>query len=124
MIEFSPELFLTYAFNLDVYHPEQIDTNEFRIIKDVVSSPVPKEQNLSILPEPRRRAIHQFGIAVRNAKFRKYILQAYKNTCAICGMQLNLVEAAHIVPVKEEGTDEITNGIAWKNTRLSLIRTR
>jgi hypothetical protein len=53
--------------------------------------------------------------------FRRIILQEYVHTCAICGTKFhldNLVEAtaAHIVPKKDNGTDDPRNG-------LSLCRT-
>ena len=51
--------------------------------------------------------------AVRDAKFRPAVLQAYSHKCALCPISLNLVDAAHIVPVKRPGsTDDVTNGLA------------
>lgn len=48
----------------------------------------------------------------RDPRFKTIVYEAYKNRCAMCGIQLELVEAAHIVPhSQEKGTDEITNGI-------------
>lgn len=48
----------------------------------------------------------------RDPNFRKKVYDAYDNKCAMCGIQLELVEAAHIVPHShEKGTDEIDNGI-------------
>jgi len=48
----------------------------------------------------------------RDPLFRGKVLDAYNYRCAICGIQLELVEAAHIVPhSKTEGTDEISNGV-------------
>ncbi len=49
----------------------------------------------------------------RNPLFRLAVLGAYAHRCAMCGMQLELVEAAHIVPhSNSQATDEISNGIA------------
>lgn len=48
----------------------------------------------------------------RQGKFRKEILRAYNNTCAVCGVkEPKILRAAHIVPVAKGGTDEISNGI-------------
>ena len=53
---------------------------------------------------------HQYP---RTRKFRTMVLSAYGNRCAMCGMQLELVEAAHLVPhAHPEGTDAIGNGLA------------
>lgn len=49
----------------------------------------------------------------RDPNFRKNIYDAYNNKCAMCGIQLELVEAAHIIPHShEKGTDDIDNGIS------------
>lgn len=48
----------------------------------------------------------------RDPRFRHAVYNAYKNKCAMCGIQLELVEAAHIVPHSDErGTDEVNNGL-------------
>lgn len=50
--------------------------------------------------------------ATRDPKFRRLVYEAYGHRCAMCGIQLELIEAAHIVPhAHPKGTDEITNGI-------------
>lgn len=49
----------------------------------------------------------------RDPNFRKRIYDAYNNKCAMCGIGLELIEAAHIVPHSHElGTDEVDNGIS------------
>jgi len=51
--------------------------------------------------------------ALRDARFRPEVLQAYSHQCALCPISLNLVDAAHIIPVKRpHSTDEVTNGLA------------
>lgn len=48
----------------------------------------------------------------RDPKFRKKVYDAYNNKCAMCGIGLELIEAAHIVPHShEKGTDNIDNGM-------------
>jgi putative restriction endonuclease len=84
---------------------------ELQVIQRAASTPL-TDDDLTILPEPRRRAIKEFNYAVRDKRFAKNVLQAYGHKCAICKVQLKLVEAAHIVPVKENGTDEVVNGVA------------
>ena len=45
-------------------------------------------------------------------RFRGNVLAAYENRCAVSGMQLNLLDAAHIIPVEHDrGTDELRNGL-------------
>ena len=48
----------------------------------------------------------------RDPNFRRKVYDAYNNKCAMCGIGLELIEAAHIVPHShEKGTDEIDNGM-------------
>ena len=48
----------------------------------------------------------------RDPNFKKIIHKIYCSRCAICGIQLELTEAAHIIPYShEKGTDEPSNGI-------------
>jgi putative restriction endonuclease len=48
----------------------------------------------------------------QQAKFRLGILNAYKNQCSVCEIKdKSLLRAAHIIDVKDGGTDDISNGI-------------
>lgn len=48
----------------------------------------------------------------RQGKFRKEVLKAYNNTCAMCGInEPGILRAAHIIPVADGGSDDIKNGI-------------
>ncbi len=48
----------------------------------------------------------------RQGRFRKEVLKAYDNTCAICGInEPRILRAAHIIPVAMGGSDDIQNGI-------------
>jgi hypothetical protein len=94
--------------NLKEFDEEQ--TNE--PLNDKIEILQTLKDDLSIPPEPREYIKMEYERAVRNIDFRKRILSVYNHACAICGIQLSLIEAAHIVPVSEGGTDELTNGIA------------
>lgn len=60
--------------------------------------------------ESRRRA--------RDSAFSELVRQAYDETCAICGSRRETpsgnpeVEAAHIYPKREDGADDMRNGVA------------
>ena len=56
---------------------------------------------------------------LRKRSFRVAVIEAYNFKCAICGMKINSpdnhqweVEAAHIVPHRMNGKDDIWNGLA------------
>ncbi len=80
------------------------------------SRPVP-ESNLEVLGKKRRKIIERVSRYSRDANFRNMVVTAYANRCAVTRMQLNLVEAAHIVPVVVQGSaDHVTNGMALSPT--------
>ncbi|KIC39400.1 HNH endonuclease [Leisingera sp. ANG-M7] len=65
------------------------------------------------VPEPRRFAVVSTKKALRDANFSNRVLTAYSNTCAMCGTQLRLLDAAHILPAAHpESTDDTSNGIS------------
>lgn len=50
---------------------------------------------------------------IRDAKFSQAVRKAYGAKCAMCGLGIELVEGAHILPVSAPGsTDDVRNGIA------------
>jgi hypothetical protein len=49
----------------------------------------------------------------RDPKFSKEVRAAYGHSCSICGRQLMMIEAAHIIPHGHpKSVDDVTNGIA------------
>lgn len=61
-------------------------------------------------PDIRRRRVTETSYLIRDHNFRRGILQVY-DCCAICGFQYDyILDAAHIVPVDEGGTDTYDNG--------------
>lgn len=67
----------------------------------------------AVLPDERRRVVRTVRAYVREWSFRVRVLAAYNQACAVCGVQLGLIEAAHITPVGVTGsTDETANGLA------------
>lgn len=50
---------------------------------------------------------------VRDTRFSGQVLDAYGRVCAMCGLGISLVQAAHVLPVAVPGsTDRVSNGIA------------
>jgi len=73
-------------------------------------------------PAERERVEQRLTRIVRDHNFRKVVLRAYGETCAITGLRLingggrAEAEAAHIKPVAAGGPDILTNGIALSGT--------
>lgn len=60
-----------------------------------------------------------------SADFQVRVKRAYNFTCALSGMQLWLLDAAHILPAKHrESTNEVSNGIVLQPTLHRAMDTR
>lgn len=73
-------------------------------------------------PSARERVNQLTNRTVRDRNFRKNVLRAYGERCAITGLRLingggrAEVEAAHIRPVEHDGPDIVSNGMALSGT--------
>lgn len=81
------------------------------------------EQHAAFDHVPAREKVEQItNRAVRDRNFRKNVLRAYGERCAITGLRLingggrAEVEAAHIRPVEYDGPDIVSNGLALSGT--------
>lgn len=88
-----------------------------KIVKKLTESPRPKDYD----PFDRNKKFTKTTreSALRTRGFRQAVIEAYSCKCAICGLKINSpdslrweVEAAHIVPHRRKGRDDIFNGIA------------
>ncbi|UNU43753.1 HNH endonuclease [Sphingopyxis sp. YF1] len=84
----------------------------------IVSALVPQ------LPAEAARQVVQLLMnrKIRDASFRQKVLAAYGDTCAVTGLRIingggrAEAQAAHIVPVADDGLDVVQNGIALSGT--------
>ncbi len=110
-----PDFFLTYIRTSNEVH-RYGDLN-LPVFKEAVNGRLPAQGVLSRLSLPRQKVVREVASLSRSASFRRLVLQAYDYRCAITGMQLRLVDAAHIIPVgMPRSTDEICNGLALTPT--------
>ena len=111
-IAFRPDFFIHYLQNLQQFHDFGESPVDLETLNSVSADPEINEQDITITNTERRTTVVTLRKKLRDVSFRKRVLTAYSSRCAICGMQLSLVEAAHIVPVHENGTEETANGLA------------
>lgn len=115
-IAFRPEIFVEYVRNLEQLHRfGEGSPQDFEILKEVTEKELVINEDIiqQVTTKPRQTVIQTISKKQRDNNFRAKILRAYNNRCAFSGIQLKLVEAAHIVPVSyETSTDETSNGIA------------
>jgi HNH endonuclease len=88
-----------------------------KVVKKLVEATKPKNYD----PFDRSKKIVKTTIesTVRDRGFRQAVVEAYNCRCSICGLKIKSpdsllweVEAAHIVPNRSRGRDDIWNGIA------------
>ncbi len=112
VIMFRPDLLGLYVENSTVLH--QAAPRTLLRIAEVYSNIQSEQQRpvRSIVVERQRIQVTHTAYP-RSPRFRQEVLRAYSHRCAMCGIQLDLVDAAHIVPhAHPEGTDTVNNGLA------------
>ena len=88
-----------------------------KIVKKLSESPRP--ENYNPFDKDKRVIKATRESAIRTRGFRVAVIEVYRYKCSVCGMQINSpdslsweVEAAHIVPHRSLGRDDIWNGLA------------
>ena len=115
VVAVAPQFLLWYVEQGNVLHRSEDDHAEVATLV----RPSPEEERIFVdssaneSQAARRYRLVETMQAYRAAWFRPAVLQAYSHQCAVCPISLNLVDAAHLIPVRHaESTDEVTNGIA------------
>jgi putative restriction endonuclease len=111
-VAFRPGFLGDYAVNANRLHKQRTAADELvRLLSELDRI---TDRQLEDIKDPERRlVVATIRRKYREADFRRRVLSAYAHKCAMCGLQLGLVEAAHILPVAAVGsTDDTTNGIA------------
>lgn len=61
----------------------------------------------------KQRETNLRAVLQRDPRFAPQVREQYDQSCAICGVQLGIIHAAHIIPVShEDSSDNIWNGLA------------
>lgn len=110
---FRPEFLMDYALNIEPLHRSIEADDESVTYLNRLPHLDDSEVENHIADVARRELIVTLRRRFRQYDFRKRVLNAYLGTCAFCGVQLGLVEAAHIVPVAaSRSSDKTDNGVA------------
>ena len=96
-----------------VNNPIYIESNEPEDFTEIEENNVTEEIiDIGELFIDREKITSQVKRAYRNPKFRKKVLEKYGSNCCCCDIAIEtLIEAAHIVPVENNGNDEASNGL-------------
>lgn len=114
-IAFRPDFLASYVENLESLHACGQAADEVEVLRQIGEDPeaVGDEEIEQEVAEPRRFAVFATKHALREIDFRDRVLTAYGHRCAMCGMQLRLLDGAHILPAAHpDSTDGTDNGVA------------
>ena len=114
-IAFRPDFAAAYVEHLAALHDTGGVPAEAAILEKISEDPaaVPDAEIDAAVAPARRVEIVETRRAARDVQFRRKVLRAYENRCAVCGVQLRLLDAAHVLPVDQPGsTDDTNNGVA------------
>ncbi len=112
-IAFRPELLITYIENQQALHNFAGNDHDIDLLVLAGQGQEPAVEELKTVPKDRQVVISRVARRRRESSFRDRVLGAYSHACAMCHIQLELVEGAHIIPVGVPGsTDETSNGLA------------
>ena len=114
-IAFKPGFLASYIEHLEALHACGQVGSEVNLLRriDGRRDDVKDEDIATDIAEPRRYAVRSARRALRRIDFRERVLAAYSHGCAMCGVQLGLLDGAHILPaVHPNSTDGTDNGVA------------
>ena len=114
-VAFRPDFLATYMANVERLHECGEFESEIDLLNQIGAEAAHVDENdgLGVVAEPRRYAMIAARRALRESDFANRVLGAYGHRCAMCGIQLRLLDAAHILPAAHpESTDGTDNGIA------------
>ena len=111
VVAFTPSLLATYCLFAEEIraHPDSSLVADLNLIPSLSGGVVaPPSQSVD-----RPRVVRVVESSYRAWDFNARVMKAYGGMCAVCGLQLGLIEAAHIVPMAWAGSTDLTrNGIA------------
>lgn len=98
-VAFRPDFLATYMANVEPLHECGEFESEIDLLQQIGEvANVDDTDVRGVVAEPRRYAVVAARRALREIGFRNRVLGAYGQRCAMCGIQLRLLDAAHILP--------------------------
>ncbi len=116
-VGFRPDQFLSYVLNSEVLHAEGADADMINLLSRAASLQPITSRDFRQLPKERQRIVSTVAKLSRDSAFARKVIVAYDRRCAVTRLQLRLIDAAHILPVgAEDSNDEVNNGLCLTPT--------
>jgi putative restriction endonuclease len=116
-IGFRPDQILAYALNAELLHSQGADAKVAALLAKATSLAPIVDRELLAVSKERQKLVATVSRLSRESDFRRKVVVAYDRKCAVTGIQLRLVDAAHILPVGATGSnDEVSNGLCLSPT--------
>jgi putative restriction endonuclease len=110
-VAFRPEFIVEYILNAKSLHLTGEANADLTLLNSLDT--LTEAQIVTVENQERQTVLTKIVRKYREADFRKRVLGAYQHRCAMCGIQLELIDAAHIIPVASfKSNDKTNNGIA------------
>ena len=111
-VAFRPKFLVDYALNAVSLHSTGKVAEDLSLLNHLDT--LTDSQIVTVEDRDRRVVLSQMARKYRATDFSRRVLGAYSHRCAACGIQLELIDAAHIIPVAAStSTDETKNGVAF-----------
>jgi putative restriction endonuclease len=116
-VGFRSDNLLAYTLAYSELHRSGTVPAILEVISRISSFLDVSREEIGSFSQGRQRTIATVSRLVRDSAFRNKITVAYDRKCAVTGMQLRLVDAAHILPVgAPESSDDVSNGLCLSPT--------
>lgn len=116
-VAFRADNMLAYCLNCENLHESGADAAVSSLLSKVGRFEAVTDRELAAISPERRRVVTKVSRLARDSDFRRKVIVAYDRKCCVTGLQLRLIDAAHILPVGAEGsTDDVRNGLCLSPT--------
>lgn len=111
IISFKPEYLGLYLENFEKMHQAD-EATLLELIKEANNAEPTETEVEGTVSAGREKFVVTHRKFRRDPGFRVAVYEAYDERCAMCGIQLELVIAAHIIPHShDKGSEDPTNGL-------------
>jgi putative restriction endonuclease len=116
-VAFRPDQMVAYCLNAEILHTEGAEAKMVSLLSKAATLQPIEDSDLQQVSKERQKLVATISRLSRDSDFRRKVVIAYDRKCAVTGIQLKLVDAAHILPVgAKDSNDEVNNGVCLSPT--------